>query len=409
MPSYELLKDGFQIGGKTITVVFVFQRYWRKYLQDDYEWLKQYHRRQLKLENPQSDIDLKFYHAISRFPEISYDYFKDAVRKFCLQIIHKVLSDNPSIITTTTDYFEVQLKVVMVKERQEYYMAYDESLSDTEHALVELNGLWLLNTIVLPWMAFQRIDYKPAYKLFEHEMGHHFDWIERKYRAEDYAMKRINPLMRRIGNYSLFYLYLAFESLRVEGFQEFNTKKDMQSIDVDMSLARAFRRLVEELSRKRKIHEASEFYDKNLGSASHQGIYYVGRLACQTIALAIAKQQGVADKISIMLPNGSTEELSNLNSVMSRHQKFRISKIPDHIFQQAAQAMQAQYRQFIRIYEGACNELGISARNRIVTYAWFDDLKKRATKYYTEDRLKRMAAKGFAPLQYTDYWEDDAA
>ena len=82
---YELLREGFVINSKKVVVIFLFKNYWRKYLQLDYRKLVKYHRHQYKFADPNL-IDLKFYHGIARagqrFPSITYDYFKDAVRRF---------------------------------------------------------------------------------------------------------------------------------------------------------------------------------------------------------------------------------------------------------------------------------------------------------------------------------------
>ncbi|MBS3133261.1 hypothetical protein J4470_03995 [Candidatus Woesearchaeota archaeon] len=405
---YDILKDGFEINGKKVIVLFLFRNYWRKHLESDYRELMNYHQKIAKVENPMSDIDLKFYHTIRQFPEIPYDYFKEVIRRFVLRIVNEVLRDNPGIVTTTTDTFEIQFKVSR-NDNKEWYGAYDDSISDTEHAYIEYNGLWLLNTIVVPWIVFRRIDYKLLYKFFQHELSHHKDLMNKRYFVEDYAKQRIRPISRRLGNYSLFYLYLAFENLRVEGLHEFSDKRYMQRIEINMEWVRNFRKLVEELITIRKLGEAEEFFERNLGSISHQGIYYVGRLASQTIALAVAKKEGLATRVSLLLPDNKTEPLSYLNSAMKAHAKFFITQIPVQAFEKAVTIMErTSYRGFIRLYEWACNELGIEEGNRIVTHAWFDDLKKRATKWYESHRLKMLGSKGYIPAEYAERMPDNA-
>lgn len=399
---YEILKEGFEIGGKRVIVIFLFRNYWRKYLQSDYQELIMYQQKKAKIENRLSDIDLKFYHTIKQFPEIPYDYFKETVRRFVLRVIYEVLRENPGIVTTTTDTFEIQFKVSR-NENREWYGSYDDSISDTEHAYIEYNGLWLLNTIVLPWLAFKRIDYKLLYRFFQHELSHHKDLMNKRYFVEDYAKQRIMPLSRHFGNYSLFYLYLTFENLRVEGLHEFSGKIYMQKIEVKMEYVYNFRKLVEELIRIRELSEAEKFFEKNLGSISHQGIYYVGRLAAQTIALAVAKKEGLGRQISLLLPNKKVEPLNWLNSAMNSCSVFSITQIQVQAFEKAVVMIEARrYREFIRLYEWACNELGIEQKNRIVTYAWFDDLKKRATLWYESHRLRTVEERGYVPTEYAE-------
>ncbi len=399
---YEVLKDGFVINGKQVVVIFLFKQYWQKYLQSDYKELIKYHKKKLKLENPQSELDLKFYHAIDRFPKITYEYFKEAVRRFMLRVTHQVLKDDPSFVTAIGDVFEIQIKVVRVPNK-EWYGANIEDISDSDHAYLEYNGLWLLNTVVLPWLVFQRVDYKILYKFMQHELGHCRDWVKRLYRLEDYAKKRISPIMRRMHNFSLFYLYLTFENLRVEGVHEFADKRDMQRIDVNMDLVRKFRVLVEELITKKKLKDAEEFFENNLGSMSHQGIYYVGRLSAQTIAFAVAKREGFANQVYLVLPNGQKADLSQLNAAMSTLERFYISQLPAPVFNKAFSIMSPlRYREFIQMYEWACNELGISNENRVVTWAWFDDIKKRATNWYETNRLKEVQAKEYVPTEYAE-------
>ncbi len=399
---YEILKDGFEIGGKRVIVIFLFRNYWQKYLQSDYQELIRYQQKKAEIRNPLSDIDLKFHHAIKNFPEISYDYFKETVRRFVLKVIYEVLRENTGIVTTTTDTFEIQFKVSR-NENREWYGSYDDSISDMEHAYVEYNGLWLLNTVVLPWIVFRRIDYKLLHGFFQHELSHHKDLMNKRYFVEDYAKQRIRPLSRRFGNYSLFYLYLTFENLRVEGLHEFSGKRYMERIVVNMAYVANFRKLVEELIAIRRVNDAENFFETNLGSISHQGIYYVGRLAAQTIALAVAKKEGLDRQISLLLPNKKVEPLNWLNSAMNAHVTFSITQIPVQAFEKAVTMIEARrYREFIRLYEWACNELGIEAKNRIVTYAWFDDLKKRATLWYESYRLRTVEERGYVPTEYAE-------
>ncbi|HIG98896.1 TPA: hypothetical protein HA231_05760 [Candidatus Woesearchaeota archaeon] len=400
---YEALRDGFEISGKKVVIVFLFKNYWRKHLRNDYRKLVRYHRHRYKNGDP-NFFDLKFYNGIAqagkRFPGIPYEYFRDAVRRFLVRATYEVLRDDPTLVTSTGSVFEIQIKVIRVPDRS-YYAANIEDISDTDHAYLEFNGFWLLNTIVLPWIATQRIDYKLLYKFMQHELGHCREWVNQLYRLEDYAKSRIAPLMRMHRNYSLFFLYLVSENLRVEGVHEFADKRDMQRIDVHMEWIRNFRMQVEELITRKKMSEATEFFEKNLDSASHQSTYYVGRLMAQTIALAVAKKEGYGAQISIQLPVGQVVGLQWLNDAMSRFKAFYISQLPDAVYLKAKEIMQQyKYRAFIQLYEWACNLLGISMENRIVTWVWFDDLKKRATSWYRKHTLKDVQKRDFVPTAY---------
>ena len=133
---------------------------------------------------------------------------------------------------------------------------------------------------------------------------------------------------------------------------------------------------------------------------SHQGIYYVGRLAAQTIALAVAKMDGFGNQIYLILPDNQRASLDQINHAMTAVGRFYITQLPPAVFNKAVAMMSPiRYREFIRMYEWACNTLGISEENRIVTWAWFDDIKKRATNWYETNRLKEVQAKDYVPTQ----------
>jgi len=428
----------FTASGKTIILIFVFNEYSSANLNSDLKVLiDNYSKKKMTLDEP----DMKLYkekstiealRAYSEKTGIPYPYFRQTVASFMARIFQKVIEENPQVIPPDAPFFEIQIKISHEPDMS-WYGAYNEEyrnkkkkIKDFQHVYLEYTGIWLLNTIVVPWIIKQRIDYPLVYKFVQNELSHHSEWINNMYRLEDYARKRIRTISRRMGNWSLFYLYLVFENLRVEGVQEFNDKRNTQRIDVHMDWITEFRRLVEELIKKRSIQAASSFYEKNLSQESHKSTYYVGRLMAQTITLGIAldraikgdKQIGLlVNQIKLIVPGGKIFSLEDINAIMGANKTFQISRIPEQkinvdnietsLMEIALNEMlRVRYREFIRMYEGACGVLGIEVKNRIVTYAWFDGLKKRATDWYTEERLKKAVEAGFVPTNYPgDYWE----
>ncbi len=399
---HDVLKEGFVISGKKIVVLFIWDEYSSRVYNNDFKEIVAYQtqkaKRGTKAENA---IDLKFYRHIKEFEKINYNVFKELVEKFMLRIVYEVLKDNPAIVTADADVFEIQIKIVRVKDRA-WYGSYEEDISDTNHVYMQYSGLWLLNTIVVPWGLSdrQKIDYKVLYKFMTHELVHHIEIIKKKYWVEDYAKQKYRTVARRNANYSVFYLYLVFENLRVEGIAEFRDKSGMPRVEFKTENIRSFRIRIEQLIKMRRARDAEAFYEQNFGAGAYGSLYYVGRLMVFTTGLAVLKKEGKAKMATIILPNKTTLPITGIEQAMNSSY-FDVTQLPPDIFNQTFNMVgERRYREFVDLYEWACNELRISERNRIVTRAFFDRMKKEATNWYEKNRLKDVKKRGYIPTEY---------
>ena len=79
---------------------------------------------------------------------------------------------------------------------------------------------------------------------------------------------------------------------------------------------------------------------------------------------------------------------------MSAQEVFYVDNPDYSVFKRAYEELvkyNYDYRKFIQLYEWACRELNIRKRNMVIWYGLFDDLKKKATKFYEKYSQERRA------------------
>ncbi|MFH0868089.1 MAG: hypothetical protein V1831_02145 [Candidatus Woesearchaeota archaeon] len=382
----------FVIHGKKVKIVYNFDEYSERKYKNDFEELVTYQTKKEiidKEKNPRA-LDLKFLN-IKGFKYIPYDYFQKTVINFLTRVICQILNEFPNIITSKE--FEIQIKIARVKQR-EYYGAYDPDVSDVEHAYTEFSGLWLLNTLVMPWVHFKRIDYPILYNFLVHELHHHVDYINKAFIYEEKLEDKWKLKAKQISNYSLVFLLSTLLELRVEGFAEFAKKRNFPKFDIHTDMIYEFRKNLAKLITIRKKREAEDFFNKKLSTESYL-TYYCGRLMCYFIALFLTKRTINKPVIGV---NNKTFPLEELDKIMSKHKYFLIQGVPTDIFVKTCELVSTMGPiEFLNMYNNACDNLGISYRNRVLWWVLFVKLKKATTYIHEKERIKKLIKKGYKP------------
>ncbi len=404
-----LMRQEFEVRGKRIRIIFLWNEYQHSTYNKDFWELADYQKKKLDVTT-----DLKF-HNVKDLAAMPYPHFMELVERTMTLVIKKTLTDYPQAIVSQRGIFEVQIKIVR-NENFEWYTNHEDSLAELNKVFIELNGLWLINNLAIPYQyKDKRVNFNLLYKFFVHEITHYIEKMKMKFRDEDYAREKHAGIIERNNNHALFYLYLAFENLRVEGFAEFREKSNMTSVQINMGWIRSFRPNLLEMIKHAEEEKAEEFFEAHFGAAAYAGnAYYCGRVMCYTIGLAILRRMpGEVRHIekgnreyflkkdrtkgfSILLGNKAFP-ITEIEKAMNSSTIFYATPLPEDIFKMAYNLISTtRYRQFIRLYEKACDDLGISEKNRVVTYAFFDRVKKEATNWHEKRRAARIKEKGFA-------------
>jgi len=168
-----------------------------------------------------------------------------------------------------------------------------------------------------------------------------------------------------------------------EGIADFATIANRPRMDIRMDAILQFREDLSTLVTIVGKRKAEDFYEKNL---SHgiltKGSYYCGKIMCFAIELAIAKKRG---KPLLAYVGKEEYPLEDIDRFMGKYRSFEIENPPLEVFKEAYQMIaltRNKYRNFLRLYESACEELGITEKNMVISYATYNDIKKKATKFY---------------------------
>lgn len=395
------IEKSFTVSGKRVTVIYDLTFYSEKEYRRDFRDFLNYQKR--KEEFSESDEgDWKFYN-LKQFKSIPFNDFLKIVSDLFSRVIYQVLKDNPTIMVSDQNEFKVKIILFRVPGREWYmeehpreelkgeqYSQFLEELEseEIEHADHLTAGSFLIQSIAAPWFYKKRIDYSYIYRFLFHELEHHKQRITDFYKFEDEVQKRLEARFKtkvpKIMNYRITYLFLTMHGLLNEGHAEFVASTNQPKIDIHMDWIYKFRRDLDALTTmigKNKIHE---FWVENLAYGVFAGgAYYCGKIMCFTIELAFAKRM---DKQPLIyLQNREEYPLEAIDNIISKQKVFYVGNPEYIVFKRTYDEIAKtnyDYRKFIALYEWACKELGLRKRNMIMWYGFYDDLKKKATKFY---------------------------
>jgi len=189
------------------------------------------------------------------------------------------------------------------------------------------------------------------------------------------------------------------QGLLNEGIADFITIANRPKIDIHMDRIYKFKKDLDALTTMVGKNKIETFWVYNLSYGIFAGgAYYCGKIMCFTIELAFAKK---IRRFPLIYVGNNTYPLDMIDKIMSNEKVFYIGN-PDHtVFKMAYEELtknRYNYRKFIALYEWACRELGIRKRNMVMWYGFFDDLKKKATKFY-EIYSKKQRAEAYKMIK----------
>jgi hypothetical protein len=340
---------------------------------------------------------LKFWNKIKHFEtEISFDEFKKTTLSIFSKILFYEIENNPSYIIS--DSLTIEIKLLHVKD-MEFFFYYNHEASDLETACYYCSGLWFIQTIVMPFFMLGKTDFAHIERFIMHEFVHHLDFVKGYLVWDTKYNEKIKKVARKKSAYNINYLYTSLFNLRQEGLADFNARKNSDKLEIDMSGVKEYNEKMIILSKTRlKKYSQSLYEDKiSTGNMSASGEYTMGRNMCLTIALATAKRMKKA--YILIESNGQTHrgyEFPELNKYLNHNTRIYISELhKDVIAQTMFDISPTVHYYFVKLYEGACDELNIEDKNRIMTSKKFYALVKQAIQTYKDERKQKLLKSGF--------------
>ncbi len=389
------LEEKFTIGQKEVTVIYDFSLYSERDYGRDFREVYDYQAKRWEKPPDKDGFEWKFYN--SKNPrQISFSEFADTTKTYLTKVLMQVLRDNQNVMMSDDNKFLIRIIVFRVPKRAWYIEErpqvelkkeeYAEFLEDIESETVEhhnylVSGSFLLQSIAIPLFWAKGIDYTYLYRYFVHELEHHVQKMMGFYSFQDEVSERLKRRVMRVPNYRINLLFLTMQALLNEGVADFKAITNRHTIDIHMDWIRKFRKDLDALTTIIGKNKAQKFWEENLGFGVFAGgAYYCGKIMAFTIALAILKRSG--------------GKLNDINRLMREYKEFNLPNADPAALQAAYDAIlrtNYNYRNFIRLYEQCCIELGISHENMIIWWELFDALKKKATRFYENlARKKRM-------------------
>ncbi|MBN2454600.1 hypothetical protein JXB11_03570, partial [Candidatus Woesearchaeota archaeon] len=418
---YDLFEKEFDIGGRKVIAEIEFEKYPPgKYRKDFLELVKEQSKKRI---DRALQIRKQSFIAAAKMPP--YSEFKKITEGIFIKTLQQVLSANPSLIIEQEENekkvpFEIRFSIEMSDDQ---YFLYDWKTSELHHVYAMFNGFWILQTIVLPYIAMTKKEYEAArshrwwtrnLKFHENQAREyiittfvtHRDYMNKKYRDEDEARARFWQLSKRSKvmrreNYAMFFLYLTFEELRYLGLPMFAGVVHRPKIEFRPKKIAEFREKLKALIKMRTIDEAKAYFDDEVSVVNPNGTEYIGLIMTFTIALAVAKEEGVLKNISA--GNGRKALRADyIATIMSQSDRFWVSNLPEQVYKKTFEIVSGKkYREFIDLYEWACDQLKIKMGHRAVTRALFDELKKESTGFYKRHERKEISRRKYAPPEYS--------
>ena len=193
-------------------------------------------------------------------------------------------------------------------------------------------------------------------------------------------------------------------NLREEGLQDFRARINSDKVDINMKGIRKYNKLLEKLSKKIYKAKAEEFhyYKISTFNLTPSGEYANGRYMCTTIALSTAKRMRDQKSINrFPLIFGKNKDdvytLDQLNDAFSRNKLIYISDMPKEVIEATIKQIEPlPHYYFLRLYEKACDDLGIEDKNRVMTGRRFYKLANEAIEYGKKIRRDKLRSARFA-------------
>jgi hypothetical protein len=336
-----------------------------------------------------SDRDLKYHtrigYMLSKPPpnqRLSFDIRKapeirDRILRLFLQLAVSAFQSYPKIVELNNCM--VQFRLTADHALKDTPAVYHRDVSDSNSAYISFNIEYLSQYLIIPQKGANKVR-----RILIHELNHHFDRATAQYELR--LKKRLNKNPGEPLPFKTLIFINSMINLRSEGLARFQEKENVERIHIRVDRLVKFRR---EFQLSVKLKDINEYYPYYQGLE----VYYIGMLMCFFIGLAFLREKQFHP---IYLPGRMTASLEDLDQIMEKNKKFEIKNLPPEIFVKTMNRIsKTKYRQFIRLYEWACDELKLSKRNRIIWWSLFDHWKKLATKYYEKHHKNEVKKAGF--------------
>lgn len=391
-----------KIKDKTVRCIFIFSGYSEKDYKEDFEEFIRFQ----KEKNPRGEFVDYHLHHITHFDYIPYNYFMDYGSKLFSKAIFYLLKQRPEFILS--DELNIQLKFKRIKN-WDYSFESSEANLNEENACFYVAGAYFINNIVAPYFYLKSMEFSSVMRYFLHELTHYVDNVNKildleetyekpnKNDMSDMKNKKIRK-MNIIGRKSAYGIYCAYFSLfnlRAEGLAEFVTRSESPEIDIQKKAIYLYNENLKKLAFMRYQKDASLFYDNEIGynNPTFSGENAVGRNMCLIIALWVAKEMKLKFCVRIGNEKFSGYEFKDLDKILSKEDIIYISKLDEKVIHEAVSRIrQTNHYYFLKIYEKACDHLGISDKNRAMTTRRFYHLvdgAKKASKARNRRLVKR--------------------
>ncbi len=402
-----------QIDGKKFRLVLIFDNYSERDYKNDFQEFVDYQKK-LSLTGEKGETDFRFWeNKISlttdvdkkdfKFWEIKefvppFDFFKKKSVDYLGKAVASILRANPKIIVS--DELNLEIKVIRIKERS-YYIESHDDLMTPEYACYSGAGIWFMQAIAAPLFYFNRVDFSYITRFFLHELQHFADNMKGYLQFDSKYADKIKRFSKKKSAYCLNYLYTTIFNLREEGYPDFVMRKEVGKMEINMEGVREYNRNLELLIKLRLKKDAEELFEKKIGweNMTASGEYACGRVMCLTIAMYVAKIKLKPCKISVGKEVFSGHDFPELDKIMSTNKIIYVSDFSNDVLQNAAALIEPSLGfHFIKLYEEACNYLGISEKNRVMTRDRFVFLQRKAMDFAAKERAKRLKKSGFVNL-----------
>lgn len=402
-----VIEKSFSVGGRKITVIYDFSFYTAEVYKKDFKDFLDYQDRRFKKAPEKDEFDWKFYNVKDkRF--ISFEEFVYAVTNFLTRVFERILGENSGIMVSDEPEFKLRIIVRRVPNRAWYIEEnpnvemkeeeYEQFLNDIEAEEVEhhnylVSGSFLIQSVAAPWHWLKKVDYTYLYRYFVHELEHHVQKMMKFYEFQEEVAKRLRTKVKKAPNYRATWLFLSAQALLNEGIADFKAIANRPTLDFHMDWIRKFRQDLDALTTMTGKNKIEEFWVDNIGYGVFAGgAYYCGKMMSFTIALAIAKKSGIP--VRIVFRELSDIGIGQIDERLSGNTVLNVTVPPESVLELAYKTIletNYDYRKFIRLYESACHELGISQSNMVIWWELFDALKKKATRFYQSVAREKQA------------------
>jgi len=185
------------------------------------------------------------------------------------------------------------------------------------------------------------------------------------------------------------FFMVAVHDLRLEALANFNARRFRQTIKMDMRLIRGFKEIMNAMVESKTEDEAEKYYVRKIEPL----IQKVGRMISFIIALSNLRNKALCP---ILLKGGKIIPLRELDKVMGSYPVFWVKNVPEDVFEKTYQEIKGTTQtQFLTLYEKACNDFGLSAKNRAVWNRLYEEWVYKAWKIYENEHNKEVKKAGF--------------